>query len=118
MIRPDASTHPPAPSGYRSQRDPARVLIEWREPVEIDAARSTPGVKRLLTDLTPRQRALYDAQAAAYAAAIECVNEADAYLQLGQYAPLTRRNGYLAVIKDREARWLAARDAWRWLRGN
>lgn len=103
-------------SGYRSPRDPARVLPERRKSVEIDTARTPPGSEpRLLTDLNPRQRTLFDAQAAAYSAAIDYVNAVESYLQIDQYGPL--RNSHLAVIKDREARWRAARDAWMWLRG-
>lgn len=92
----------PGPTSWRAPKSPARILQERRVPPLIDQMRRP----RSLEDLTPEERALYDAQLDALRAGLGLVaaeNHLHEYGSLGDIEPVKR------FIE----RWDAARAAYR-----
>ena len=93
------------PQGFRSPKDPAKVSIERREPVPVNAL--GPGPTTTRDQLTPAQRTMFDAQLAAYRAARTLVAVSADNAKYGT-----------PVHKDHVTAWVRARNAWRWLRAD
>jgi hypothetical protein len=84
----------------------------------IDAARTQPGERRRrLTDLSPRERTVFDAQAEAWAAACEFIREVDAQREVGRHASVEEATRHQVSVHEAEAHWVYARDRLRWARG-
>lgn len=91
---------------YRSAISPSEILIERRVPAEVDAMRTPAGARRrTYNDLSVPQRHLFDAQLAAYRAAVVLVREIDTYLAIGQYTPVVERERFNASIGDLGREW-------------
>jgi len=90
-------------------------MIHYGRPsVEVDGLRRP----RRLEDLSRRERDLFVAQMAAYAAGVALVHEQDAHREAGQYATGSESVRFLNSINDRFREWNIARDSWRWLRAS
>jgi hypothetical protein len=111
--RVDASTHPPASSGFRMPTNPSLILIERRPVAMVDAYRRP----RPLESLSPREVDLFAAQLAMFRAAVALICEEDAFREVGQYGDLHECKRHLETIKARKLAWDIARDEWEFLRG-